>query len=474
MSTFGQKLFAGIAECFDWQHFLAEQKAVERRHLNAFKTVRDRLMPCLESAGWPDPEDFPWLERTWKPRLVERDEAEYFCMVKRLKQEYQLSLSSGRWAMFNELVAWEVVPVSLCSLVHKWFDQFQRQSTLFKHCKNSAAQVFSVVSAFLVGETSFRVKPSSLRKTGHSSTQRGRALQRGAFNGQAGSFGSIMAQSKPDFFWGKQVRVIGPILRPNAAKVAAFLDSDRKLLLPRVEAQTRRNAKGHCWHAVFVHHCSRCCVGPDAALERWFSLIHMVWDSATNLSPDRIVNRLLLKDAGISCVGGQRDEMFVATISNILMTSLKKRPLLTRQGRAKRRRLGVPADRSFRTEALPAEADKKAVASGRQKTLEEAECLEHFEYVARGPHSLSKQRAAWQQSHKPAVLDPGSRDALEKASGRGTLANRGALQALPVLAEDVRTARKHRAPSDLQQKMNAWLQSDASSSWHQKRAALWA
>ena len=200
----------------------------------------------------------------------------------------------------------------------------------------------------------------------------------------------------------------------------------------------------------------------------------MVWDSATNLSPDRIVNRLLLKDAGISCVGGQRDEMFVATISNILMTSLKKRPLLTRQGRAKRRRLGVPADRSFRTEALPAEADKKAVASGRQKTLEEAECLEHFEYVARGPHSLSKQRAAWQQSHKPAVLDPGSRDALEKASGRGTLANRGALQALPVLAEDVRTARKHRAPSDLQQKMNAWLQSDASSSWHQKRAALWA
>ena len=210
---------------------------------------------------------------------------------------------------------------------------------------------------------------------------------------------------------------------------------------------------------------------PDAALERWFSIIHLVFDSGTKLAPDRVVNRLMLKEAGVSCTGGERDEHLISSLVQIFMQTLKKRPRLSRTGVAKRRRLGEKLDGSFATQGLALAANEQAAASGRDQAFREVDCPEHFEYHAT---DLPQQRKEWRQNHKPSLLDPGARNALQAAAGgREELSATTSLRALPFQVEDIRSVRKHRAPSDLQEKMNQWLQSEASSSWHDKRAALW-
>ena len=470
-SAFAQKLFKSMTECFDWRFFLEQQNQVQKSHLQSFQNVVDSLQTCLEKAGWPDPVQFPWLERTWRPKCKERDQAEYFCLIKRLKKEYRKSLADGNFNVFNDLVAYEVTPVSLSNFFLPWVDQLMAQSHILRSQPVAAVQSFSVVSAFLVGEKPFLLQPDSLRKTGHSGSRRGQALQRGQFRGGLGSFGSVRASASPGLLWGKQVRVKSRILQVNPAKVARFLDCNRELLLPRREDITKRNAQGHCWHAVFVHHCARCCCGPDAALERWFSIIHLVFDSGTKLAPDRVVNRLMLKEAGVSCTGGERDEHLISSLVQIFMQTLKKRPRLSRTGVAKRRRLGEKLDGSFATQGLALAANEQAAASGRDQAFREVDCPEQFEYHAT---DLPQQRKEWRQNHKPSLLDPGARNALQAAAGgREELSATTSLRALPFQVEDITSVRKHRAPSDLQEKMNQWLQSEASSSWHDKRAALW-
>ena len=466
------KLLQSIHDAFDWASLLPGRVQISKTHLQAFQQVRNSLYHCLIGAGWPDPVQFPWVERTWNPQKAERDQAEYFCMIKRMKKQYQLAMSSGRWEMFCDLEAWEVSPVCIDSSILKWLPQFQRQLGLFHKQQTAVWQCFSVVSSFLHGaHKTFAVEPASLRKVGHSKAQRGLALKRGLFQGQVGSFASVRASALPQSgISGKLVRVTRLSTCINTSKVAAFLDLNKHLLQPREEDKTRRNPGGHCWHAVFVHHCSRCCVGPDASLERWFSLIHMIWDSGSNLSPDRVVSRLFLRDAHVSCSGGARDEALIQSISHVLFNSLKKRPGLTRCTQNKRRRLGLNPAASYKTEAMATEADRDATTSGRTKSLADADFENHFEYHA---GDLQDQKLTWKKIHRPSNLDTGARQALQAASGAGNLADGGPMQALPYLAEDIRTLRKHRPPSNLQEKMNAWLHTEAAAAWQEKRACLW-
>ena len=163
-SAFAQKLFKSMTECFDWRFFLEQQNQVQKSHLQSFQKVVDSLQTCLEKAGWPDPVQFPWLERTWRPKCKERDQAEYFCLIKRLKKEYGKSLADGNFNVFNDLVAYEVTPVSLSNCFLLWVDQLMAQSHILRSQPVAAAQSFSVVSAFLVGEKSFLLQPDSLKK----------------------------------------------------------------------------------------------------------------------------------------------------------------------------------------------------------------------------------------------------------------------------------------------------------------------
>ena len=251
----------------DWEYFLEENKSVQRQHLQAFQSLLDSLRVCL----WPDPVQFPWLERNWRPAVKERNQAENLCMIRRLKKECRSSQATGCADVFCDVAAFDVVPVCLTGIFRTWVGQLMRQSLIFAtHSEATATQCFSVICAFAVGDRqAFSLAPGSLRKVGHSMAQRGKALQRGCFRGSAGSFGSICARSSAavSSFWGKQVRILRVCYRVNPSKIAAFLDTKRDFLLPRQEDVTKRNLHRHCWHAVFLFHCTRCCVGPDA--ERW-------------------------------------------------------------------------------------------------------------------------------------------------------------------------------------------------------------
>ena len=139
------------------------------------------------------------------------------------------------------------------------------------------------------------------------------------------------------------------------------------------------------------------------ALERWFSLIHQIWDSGTRLSLDRVVNRLLLKDAGVTCAGGTRDEQLVQAISQVLLIGLKKRPMLTRAGQHKRRKLGDEPRGSYKTKALAAEANRAAASSGRDQSMNLVSLAEEFQDST--AHDFQSQRASRKATHRPAKVD---------------------------------------------------------------------
>ena len=87
-------------------------------------------------------------------------------------------------------------------------------------------------------------------------------------------------------------------------------------IVPRsCQESSMRNPGGHTWHAVSIIHRCRASAICDATCERLFSLVHLVYDADTSLPPDRVCNRLQLKEAGLACLGSQRDEAVIEELA---------------------------------------------------------------------------------------------------------------------------------------------------------------
>ena len=67
-------------------------------------------------------------------------------------------------------------------------------------------------------------------------------------------------------------------------------------------------------------HRARLMRGPEAACERWGSLLHALWDSVAGWQPHRIVSRLFIREAGLACEGRESDEAVVHEIASSLVS----------------------------------------------------------------------------------------------------------------------------------------------------------
>ena len=188
---------------------------------------------------------------------------------------------------------------------------------------------------------------------------------------RCGSFAAIRRGGKGQSseLFGKVVRVTKEHKVANSAAISSALDLDRSLNMPRSCDKTRFNPEGHCWHMVLLHHHCRCMTVCDSVNERYFSMIHHIFDEDSTLPPHRIAQRLQLREAGVSCVGGLRDEALVLQLSEILTspTLFKKNPL-------KRKR--AEQSSSWRLQQLGAGSDDRA--GRRHAGLRDPESLRSF------------------------------------------------------------------------------------------------
>ena len=311
--------------------------------------------------------------------------------------------------------------------------------------------VLYLIYGYLEGcPKAFYVKAESLRKLGFASAARGARKQASHYRG--GHWAAIKTNTKLKAiasFYGKMVRVVGVHTRVHLANVSASLDLEPHLNAPLQSDRTMRNPGGHVWHAAMIHHRCKMLTICDSACERYFSLLHSIFDEDRSLAPHRMANRLLLREASVSCLGGARDEALIDQLAEILMNQFGKKPL---------KRDSDGKSSSCKMQELTAQSNTKA--QNKQLSLFGNANLGSY-FQGMGPDALSAVEDL-AKKHAPATLDP---DSSERA-------RRARQDALPRFVVDQRTARKALAPSTMQEKLNQWLQSNDGEGWLHSRHEL--
>ena len=87
---------------------------------------------------------------------------------------------------------------------------------------------------------------------------------------------------------------------------------------PKEHAPARSLLHTCCWHTARVYHRYRMLHMPEASVERIGSILHAQFHTMQQLSPSQAVDRALLAQALVSCLGQERDEMLKACVAKAM------------------------------------------------------------------------------------------------------------------------------------------------------------
>ena len=82
-----------------------------------------------------------------------------------------------------------------------------------------------------------------------------------------------------------------------------------------------------CWHVGRVHHCCRMLIATEASVERLGSVLHGQFSSVQHLAPAQVVDRLILRQAGVAMLGllGSARDDFLKEAACRSMTATRMR-----------------------------------------------------------------------------------------------------------------------------------------------------
>ena len=170
-----------------------------------------------------------------------------------------------------------------------------------------------------------------------------------------------------------------------------------------------------------------------------------VWDTAQHLAPSAVMDRVVLREAGVLCIGGERDEMLCREVAEIL--SQTHHPLVEgSRYRRQREQEGVQVSRSV----THARRDVAAALHASGRFADDPACEEGDSDIdSEGPDRATAScrpapalelpvdvSRAMRESRAPPVmaLDPNSRVAAVLRSS----SSRTGVSQLPLFAENVR------------------------------------
>ena len=319
--------------CWDWK-FLTRCNP-EPRHYKAFFELTALLRPSLRQTEWPNSPKFNFLHQRWPDKKDKNGlMQQYRTLCHRVRNASRLRVRFKSWWKVVEVTVCPVIKGGSCATLRALSQQgppeFHRISLELRSC------LFSLIGAYLGGSPYdsgyFKTKTSTLAAPGCGKTLSKARANRGAqqFSRSAGCFASMSVGS----FKGKLVLVLAEHRELDEAALVSSLFGETDFALPFAEAGAAQIhvhplavSGDHCWHALRTYMRSRI-KAPESVVERWGSLLHMLWDDVCGWQPHRLVTRLFLRASP-----SIRDDAILDRIVNAIASHLyyveKLRPFRT-------------------------------------------------------------------------------------------------------------------------------------------------
>jgi hypothetical protein len=244
--------------------------------------------------------------------------------------------------------------------------------------------------------------------------------------------------------------VIGARIRLDQQAFSVLVERDKSLLAPTSSGSPTT----HCYHAGRVTHRFRFLLPPETCCESNGSHIHIIHNDLAVASATRIAVRLHIKEAGLRCTGGARDECAVKEIALVLMRQLNMKPnsshMLSYRLRQLRHVIG-PRISWCPDDSFVASMTKAALLDERQRNS-----------------SL----------YSPSSLADGiTRTLRSKMNTRAGVIRRDKrgykiVDALPLTVKSNQQIKKSKAKSTVKSALEKWLYSEEGQVWKQKRDKL--
>ena len=198
----------------------------------------------------------------------------------------------------------------------------------------------------------------------------------------------------------------------------------------------------------------------EACCERVGSLMRRAWTPFQRQAAAELMEQVLLDDAGVQCVGSERDEFLAQEVADLLLEA-DRRPLNTSRA-AKKRRREASVNTSVAVRRLKEGSQVAAEQSGRRARSSGVRLSTRLHFTSAELAERSRRAPPPALSFDPAgPLGTAMAQALRAPAGAPGPADsappRPSIQAPPLYLVDPRAASRSRAGSTIREEVRAWL-----------------
>ena len=506
------RLMDAMCRCFEWGRLVSTPPS--RDDVVAFLEVCDLLRPYLKRSEWPSSTEFPSVTRGWPSRDALAQQ--YLVLLRRIREvPFRNPVVCKDWW---EIRGYRVAPVAYYSSV-LWFVRGLHSTWVRKAGLGPTGLgptglgptgrgptfvtadslvmlkvIASVISAcmgcgFNCWGGSEPDEPPLPSRVGHVYTiaRQGLARQGVPWKGRKRPQ-QLRRNVKEDFAYrpapaglgvlmlpgsaGKLVRVIEVVQDLDWSAVSASLDGNRFFSRDaRIGGRPRS-----LWHVLKIHNHCRPIGAAEACCERTGSFMHSVWRENLRISTEFLMDTVLLREAGVKCVGSRRDAVLCEHVANAMLQIHPHPTVCFKRGKRQRLADGIQHSRSIHF--LREDGDRALVVDGRWPKEDRPLGDGMSDVEGDGPLDLaSEARAPLAQFGTSAAISASMRTAQAMNSPAMQLPARvaqtlrnattpsGGVRALPKVDLNVRTERKGLAQSSMREREFVWMRSAEGVAW---------
>ena len=479
-------LLAHAHKCWDWQQLAFERPTAAQ--VRAFRSAATELEPLLKNTQFPALPGFEKVPRYWKS--VNDLCIEYVILCERVRRAMatQCRTARGFRLTHSQLVPDEVAfmakswvkratcavspiyatPHILCSLYMKLRRLPGSTDVFLLRCLGRVSYFLSACSEGLFCLPAGAGSAAQLRQwTRRSATAPGQGVYNEAMT-------AIQDRSRKKCT-GKRSGLHN-IHKGNVVQWSSICAEVVRVEQSVDVAQVTLTIGMHKWFAVGATSSERCAWGggrllhrcrvlmsPDASCEAIGSWMRYTWNPRRHMTPTDVADAVFLAQAGVRCIGGQRDEFLVAEVAQLLQETCSRR--------------GKQGSTLALQQRLIEEHDQWVRASGRSSCenwltpdVEQASPpIINAEGLLSGVKTQGARRS-WllnTRRHRHSDLPAEMTGALKQSIQSG-----GRMAVLQMDVQHLHAPQRGVTSSVMHQRMCSWIDSEAGKAWKMERALL--